>query len=122
MKNNDVERCPGCGKHCPMGKAGCGYGRKYFAKLESKSVARPAARPAPKPAAADDSRPKWEKHVKTGGLAWQLITTGRSMKEALKSGAVTEEKLFAHLSSGERAILKELLVKAAHRENGSPIA
>lgn len=91
---NDCGRCPGCGKHCVMGKEGCKYGVKYFEKQQ-----------------AEDKECKWEKFVENGGLVWRLLMLGRNTKKALKKNRATEAQLMGTLTAEEKEQLSDILEK-----------
>ncbi|MBR3872735.1 MAG: hypothetical protein IKJ26_01060 [Clostridia bacterium] len=83
------DTCPGCSRHCPMNHLHCKYGEKYFAKQTSK----------------------WTALVTEDGLLWQLRSTSKSVKKALKRKETTEEALLACLSDEEKYRLMETLQK-----------
>jgi len=98
---NDGTRCPGCGKHCKLGQAGCGYGVKYFAKQNANNTT----------AAKKDDRYEWERFVEKGGLMWRLLTLGRNTKRALKKKTATEAQLMGALTAEEKEQLSDILKK-----------
>jgi len=85
------DTCPGCSRHCPMNRLHCKYGEKYFAKRQEK--------------------PKWAALVSEKGLLWQLLSTSKNVKKALKRKETTEEELLACLSGEEKDLLMETLQK-----------
>ena len=99
-KENKTPRCPGCGKHCPYGKAGCKYGDKYFAKLD----------PAPAKAEKTD-KSKWETHVTEGTWLYSLLSVSRSVRKALVKEKVSEYTLVNALTNDEAAQLLLILNK-----------
>lgn len=94
MKNHKCDTCPGCGKHCPAKHPDCGYGRKYFARLQKK-----------------EQKHAWEEYAEREGLAWRLISAGKELKRLLREEKITETQAFAALDSEERKTLLELLEK-----------
>lgn len=99
MKNEVVNRCPGCSRRCPMQSVRCKYGRKYFASL----------------AEAENEKPKyeWEKYVSRDGLAHRLLLVTRKTRKALCKGSISEADLISAFSEGERIVLKSILAKMA---------
>jgi hypothetical protein len=98
--DNKSLRCPGCGKHCPYGKAGCKYGEKYFAKLNS----------APAKAEKTD-KSKWETLVTEGTWLYSLLSVSRSVRKALVKDKVNEYTLVNALTNDEAAQLVQILNK-----------
>lgn len=87
------DTCPGCSRHCPMNHLHCKYGEKYFARQEAKQTS------------------KWTALVTEDGPLWQLLSTSKNVKKALKRKETTEEALFACLSNEEKYRLMETLQK-----------
>lgn len=105
MAKRREDVCPGCSRHCPAGSVRCGYGRKYFEK-KHKAQADSEAQ-----AEKRTKRYKWEKLVRQGGPAWQLLWVGSRSKRALRSKSLTEREMFAALDEAEQAQLLALLAK-----------
>ena len=118
MKEENKNRCPGCGKHCGAKNPGCGYGRKYFGKEDSKEKKHASVdayfscKGYMGERKANHAKPaKWEKYTQHDGLAWKLLSAGRSVKSALRQGEMVEEEYFSVLSAEEKQMLMELLGK-----------
>ena len=99
MKQENCAHCPGCSRHCPAYAVRCKYGQKYFEK-------HPPESPAP-----CSKKHKWEKHVTSGGLVWQLIAGSRNVKKALCREQITEETLLRQLTPEEQEALSRLLTR-----------
>ena len=104
MAKGHANVCPGCSRHCPMGKPHCKYGQKYFEKLKEKEASGENQQ---------ESRPKykWEKFVRHEGALWKLLLVSGRSKKALKKGKLTEAAILSPLDEDEQEQLMELLGK-----------
>jgi len=96
MKKDKLDRCPGCGKHCPLSAPRCKYGRAYAAKLEASQTG---------------CKHKWEAYVTRGEPLWQMLTISRKIKKNLCHSRVTEAEVMAALTPLERQQLAQMLYK-----------
>lgn len=103
MKCERTHACPGCHKHCPFGKPRCKYGRAYFEKQQRAEAA----------ALERNQRkaPKWAAFVTDGGLLWQLLRTGKSVKKTLRRKQTAEAELLSLFTAQEQDALTALLEK-----------
>lgn len=103
MKEKNVGKCPGCGRHCPLSEPECGYGRKLTKKHAAQTMEHGRH--------GHGFEHKWEAFVEHDGLAWKLLTAGRNMKHALRDGVITESDALAPLSDDEKIALAAMLDK-----------
>ena len=99
MKNESMNVCPGCKRHCPACAVKCKYGQKYFEKKACAEKSNPLQK----------KKARWKKTVSEGSAIYLLISAGRSAKKALKRGETTEARLLASLTDEERQTLAGLL-------------
>ena len=109
---DQINRCPGCSRHCRLDHVRCKYGQKYVEKIQN-AQARKAA--GGEKTDAKKHAYKWEKYVLQGGLAWKLLWAARCSKRALRRSKMTEQTLLSVLDETEQAQLGALLDKLSKR-------
>ena len=100
MKDKNV--CPGCGKHCPLSKPSCSFGRKYSARHA----------PAPIDTVEENKKndaAKWECGLKRGTLAWRFLHAAHKAKKELRGGEKDGDSLFGALTLEEKISLSAIL-------------
>ena len=70
MKNESMNVCPGCKRHCPACAVKCKYGQKYFEKKACAEKSNPLQK----------KKARWKKTVSEGSAIYLLISAGRSAK------------------------------------------
>lgn len=108
MKDMNITRCDGCGKHCPIKSLGCGYGKRHYGYLSAVKKTADIKK---------EKIGKWEGFVKMEGLVWRMICTSRSIKDALQEKHITEEELNAVLTDDDRRNLDSVLKKLEKVQN-----
>ena len=112
MKNKKIERCPGCGKHCPLSAPRCKYGRNYAAKINGqKDEACPFKA---------ECKHKGEKYVVYEQPLWQMLTISRRIKKGLCHARFTEAELMAALTPQQQMQFGDILCRlqaAVERKN-----
>lgn len=93
MKKQQLDRCPGCSKHCCADHPRCKYGRKYFKETPAKP------------------KYKWDPFTSVDSPVWNLFFVSRRLKKQVCKSKVSEEQLLNRLSKDEQTALSLLLKK-----------
>ena len=99
MKEEKIDRCPGCGHHCPLTAPRCKFGRQYQEKIGMLAHEK----------GEKGKTCKWEAYVGQNGLGWNLLMQAKRIKNGLRSQKISEEKIFQNLSPQEQQTLLQLL-------------
>ena len=108
-------RCPGCGKHCPLNAPRCKYGRTYAEKIQKKKK-DDAQRTAPA------ILKKWKKYLSADSVIYQLLISSKQIKQGLRQEELSEEKLLSRISPEEAKTLSVILSKLISNEYSGTVS